>query len=120
MKATIDGFPTIDDMATDWEAEERYWDLMAAAEDYAIYEETCLLADAGNIEEENDDDPEPPTPAASALGLVAPMVRCTMCRDTGRVTKPSVWFAGQTMNGFCPNCTPHYDFASRRFIEPTA
>ncbi len=51
MNDMSDGFPTIDDMATDWEAEKRYWDLMAAADDYAIYEETCLLADAGDFED---------------------------------------------------------------------
>ena len=120
MKATIDGFPTIDDMATDWEAERRYWDLMAAADDYAIYEETCLLADAGDFEDEEDDDPEPPTPAAPAIVLMAPVFRCAVCRDTGRVVKPSVWFAGQTMQGFCPSCTPHYDFATRRFVKSAA
>ena len=72
--------------------------------------------DRGMLEPE----PEPPTPAAPALAIVAPVVRCAVCRDTGRVTKPSIWFAGQTMEGFCPNCTPHYDFATRRFIKVAA
>jgi len=120
VKAMIDEFPTIDDLATDWDAEQRYWDLMAAAEDYAIYLEMRMAEETEDCEDQDDDDPEPPTPAAPALAIVAPVVRCAVCRDTGRVTKPSIWFAGQSMEGFCPNCTPHYDFATRRFVRPAA
>ena len=120
MKAMIEGFPTIDDMETDWEAEQRYWDLTAAADDYAMYLEARMEAEGEDYEEGDDDDPEPPTPAAPALAVVAPVVRCAVCRDTGRMTKPSIWFAGQTMEGFCPNCTPHYDFERRQFVKPAA
>jgi hypothetical protein len=63
------------------------------------------------------DDPEPPSPAAPALAVVVPLFRCATCRDTGRVAKPPAWFAGRTVEGFCPDCTPHYDFASRRFAN---
>src|SRR5688500_5858001 len=33
-------------------------------------------------------DPEPPTPAAPAPAVVAPLFRCLTCRDAGRVAKP--------------------------------
>jgi hypothetical protein len=39
------------------------------------------------------------------------------CRDTGRIVKPSAWFAGKTIDGFCPDCTPHFDFAARQFVN---
>jgi hypothetical protein len=68
----------------------------------------------------DDFDPEPPTPAAPALAVVVPSFRCDTCRDTGRVIKPSAWFAGKMVAGFCPDCTPHYDFASGRFVRPAA
>jgi hypothetical protein len=66
---------------------------------------------------EPDFDPEPPTPAAPALAVVVPLFRCDTCRDTGRVTKPSTLFPGKTIAGFCPDCTPHFDFASGRFVN---
>lgn len=66
------------------------------------------------------DDPEPPTPAAPALALVVPSYRCATCRDTGRVEKPSNWFAGRTMLGFCPDCTPHIEVATGRYLRPAA
>jgi len=113
MNKMIDGFPTIDDMATDWDAERRYWDLMAAADDYALYLEARMEEEAAEYQEEEDDDPDPPTPAA-------PTVRCVACQDTGRILKPSAWFAGKMIKGFCPHCTPHYDFARRRFVKPAA
>jgi hypothetical protein len=65
----------------------------------------------------DDWDPEPPAPAAPALAVVVPLFRCDTCRDTGCVAKPSAWFAGKTIEGFCPDCTPHYDFASGRFVN---
>lgn len=58
-------------------------------------------------------DPEPPRPAA-------PAYRCDACQDTGRMLKPSTWFAGKMIEGFCPHCTPHYDFTRRRFVKPAA
>lgn len=64
-----------------------------------------------------DDDPEPPTPAAPALAVIIPLFQCETCRDTGRVIKPSNWFAGKTIEGFCPDCTPHFDFAARQFVN---
>ena len=64
----------------------------------------------------DDWDSEPPAPAAPAPALVI-SYRCAICRDTGRVVKPSAWFAGRSMLGFCPDCTPHYDFATRRFVN---
>jgi hypothetical protein len=66
---------------------------------------------------DGDDDWEPPTPAAPALAVVIPLYRCDTCRDTGRVSKPSAWFAGKTVAGFCPDCTPHFDFTSSRFVN---
>jgi hypothetical protein len=65
----------------------------------------------------DDFDPEPPTPAAPAPAVVVPLYRCDTCRDTGRVAKPSAWFAGKVVEGFCPDCTPHFDFASGRFVN---
>ena len=65
----------------------------------------------------DDRDPEPPAPAAPALAPVVPLFRCLTCRDAGRVVKPSNWFAGKTVEGFCPDCTPHYDFARRGFVN---
>ena len=44
-------------------------------------------------------------------------VNCATCRDTGRTVKPSTLFAGKTVAGFCPDCTPHFDFASGRFVN---
>ena len=120
MDAMIEGFPTIDDLEIDWETERRYWDLMAAAEDYAIYLEARMDEEAEEFEDDSDNDPEPPTPAAPALAVAAPVYRCVTCRDTGRVVKPSHWLAGRTVEGFCPDCTPHYDFAARRFVKPAA
>jgi hypothetical protein len=38
-------------------------------------------------------------------------------RDTGRAVKPSTPFAGTTVTGFCPDCTPHFDFAAGRFVN---
>jgi hypothetical protein len=64
-----------------------------------------------------DPEPEPPTPAAPALAVVVPLYRCETCRDTGRVGKPSAFFPGRTIEGFCPDCTPHYDFARRGFVN---
>jgi hypothetical protein len=46
-----------------------------------------------------------------------PTFRCATCQDTGRVVKPSAFFAGKTIEGFCPDCTPHFDFASGRFLN---
>jgi hypothetical protein len=63
----------------------------------------------------DDFDPEPPTPAAPAA--VIPLYRCPTCRDTGRVAKPSAWFAGKATEGFCPDCTPHFDFATHGFVN---
>lgn len=68
----------------------------------------------------DDWDPEPPTPAAPALALVEPAVRCATCRDTGRVVKPSAWFPGRTMTGFCPDCTPHIDLTTGRYHRRAA
>jgi hypothetical protein len=48
---------------------------------------------------------------------VVPLFRCDACRDTGRVAKPSAFFAGKMVAGFCPACTPHFDFATRRFAN---
>jgi hypothetical protein len=53
----------------------------------------------------------------SILAVVGPLFRCATCRDTGRIVKPSAWFAGKTVEGFCPDCTPHFDFASGRFVN---
>jgi hypothetical protein len=44
-----------------------------------------------------------------------PAYQCATCHDTGRVTKPSAFFRGKTIEGFCPDCIPHYDFARREF-----
>jgi hypothetical protein len=72
----------------------------------------------GTIEvREPDWDPEPPTPAAPALAVVVPLFQCETCRDTGRLVKPSTLFPGRTVEGFCPACTPHYDFARRGFVN---
>jgi len=120
MDATVEGFPTIDDLAIDWEAERRYSEPMAAADDYAMYIEARAIEETEDVEEECDDDPAPPTAAAPALAIVAPVYRCFTCRDTGLVIKPSAWFAGKTTVGFCPVCTPHYDFERRRFVRPAA
>ena len=65
----------------------------------------------------DDWDPEPPTPAAPAVAVVIPLFRCNTCRDTGRTVKPSTLFAGTTVEGFCPDCTPHFDFDARRFVN---
>ena len=46
-----------------------------------------------------------------------PLFRCMSCRDTGRVVKPSTVFPGRTVEGFCPACTPHYDFPRRGFVN---
>jgi hypothetical protein len=46
-----------------------------------------------------------------------PIYRCATCRDTGRIAKPSAFFPGKTVERFCPDCTPHFDFASRRFVN---
>src|SRR5688572_137815 len=64
-----------------------------------------------------DPEPEPPTPAAPVLAVVIPLFRCLTCRDTGRVVKPSAFFPGRSIDGFCPACTPHYDFARRGFVN---
>ncbi len=64
-----------------------------------------------------DPDPEPPTPAAPALAVITPLFRCEACRDTGRLVKPSNYFPGKTIEGFCPACTPHFDFARRGFVN---
>ena len=66
------------------------------------------------------DDPEPPTPAAPALALVVPSHRCAACKDTGRLAKPSAWFPGWTMLGFCPDRTPHIDVATGRYLRSAA
>jgi hypothetical protein len=49
--------------------------------------------------------------------VVIPLFRCPTCRDTGRTVKPSTLFAGKTVTGFCPDCTPHFDFAAGRFVH---
>src|SRR5215216_3670029 len=71
---------------------------------------TCPCCDGVGtvIAIEPDGDPEPPTPAAPALAVVVPLFRCETCRDTGRTIKPSTLFAGTTVTGFCPDCTPHF------------
>jgi hypothetical protein len=46
-----------------------------------------------------------------------PLFRCATCQDTGRTVKPSTLFAGKTVEGFCPDCTPHIDFAAGRFVN---
>jgi len=66
------------------------------------------------------DDPEPPSPAAPALALVVPSNSYPTCRDTGRVVKPSAWFPGRSMLGFCPDCTPHIDVATGRYLGSAA
>jgi hypothetical protein len=71
-----------------------------------------------DVEPDGDDwEPEPPTPAAPALAVVIPLYRCATCRDTGRVVEPSAWFVGKTVEGFCPDCIPHYDFTARPFVN---
>jgi hypothetical protein len=60
---------------------------------------------------------EPPTPAAPAVAAVLPLYRCATCRDTGRAVKSTAFFIGKTVEGFCPDCTPHFDFACRRFVN---
>ncbi len=65
----------------------------------------------------DDFDPELPSPAPPALATVVPLFRCAACRDTGRVAKPSTLFPGRTVEGFCPACVPHYDFARRGFVN---
>ena len=67
-----------------------------------------------------DPEPEPPSPAAPALAVVVPLFRCAACRDTGRVVKPSTLFPGRPVEGFCPACAPHYDFARRGFVNCAA
>ncbi|MFL5760273.1 MAG: hypothetical protein ACJ789_11070 [Thermomicrobiales bacterium] len=64
-----------------------------------------------------DGQPAPPTPAAPAVAVVIPLFRCATCRDAGRVVKPSVWFPGETIEGFYPDCTPQFDFALRCFVN---
>lgn len=49
-----------------------------------------------------------------------PLFRCAACRDTGRVIKPSAWFPGKAVEGFCPACAPHYDFQTQRFLNCAA
>jgi hypothetical protein len=54
--------------------------------------------------------------ACNGTGITpVPTSRCQTCRDTGRIVKPSAWFAGKTIDGFCPDCTPHFDFTARQF-----
>jgi hypothetical protein len=77
----------------------------------------CCEGNGTILDVEPDWDPEPPTPAAPALAVVVPLFRCETCQDTGRVAKPSAWFAGKTVVGFCPDCTPHLDFVSGRFVN---
>jgi len=56
-------------------------------------------------------------PAAPALAVVIPLHRCETCRDTGRGMKPRVFFQDRLAEGFRPDCTPHFDFATRRFVN---
>src|SRR5215217_1358166 len=79
----------------------------------------CPACDGeGSVLDLGDDwDPEPPSPAAPALAVVVPLFRCPTCRDTGRTSKPSALFAGRTVAGFCPGCTPHFDFDAGRFVN---
>jgi hypothetical protein len=78
-------------------------------------------------EPDGDDwEPEPPTPAAPGLALVprtasnVTPIRCQNCGDTQRVLKPSAFFPGKIVEGFCEECVPHYDFQTRRFVRPLA
>jgi hypothetical protein len=45
---------------------------------------------------------------------------CTTWSDTVSVAKPSSWFPGQTMLGFCPACTPAIDVAMGRYHRLTS
>jgi len=84
---------------------------------YIDIECPCCEGNGMIVECNDDSDPEPPTPAAPALAVIVPFVRCATCRDTGRTVKPSTLFAGKTIEGFCPDCRPHYDFAVSRFVN---
>src|SRR5215211_6643266 len=79
----------------------------------------CPACDGqGSVLDFGDDwDPEPPTPAALALAVIVPLFNCATCHDTGRTVKPSTLFAGKSVAGFCPDCTPHFDSASSRFVN---
>jgi hypothetical protein len=77
----------------------------------------CCEGNGSILDLGDDFDPEPPSPAAPAVAVVIPLFRCMTCRDTGRTVKPSSWFAGKTIAGFCPDCTPHFDFAAGRFVH---
>jgi hypothetical protein len=43
--------------------------------------------------------------------------RCPVCHGTGRVLKPSTMLPGRTVEGYCPTCTPHFDFSRRVFVN---